>query len=91
MKITAEEIKKTAALAKIAIDESEAALYAKQLSAVLDWVGELQAVDTSAVEGECAGAAPMREDTAITSPAAADIVAAFNDKQDNLLKVKKVL
>ena len=38
-----------------------------------------------------AATAPMREDTPVLNPAAADIVAAFNDKQNNLLKVKKVL
>ena len=91
MKITEDEIKKTAALAKIAITEDEAKLYAKQLSSVLDWVGQLQAVDTSAVEDASAGAAPMRDDAPALSPSAADIVSAFNDKQDNLLKVKKVL
>jgi len=91
MKITAEEIKKTAALAKIAITADEAALYAKQLSAVLDWVGDLQAVDTSGIEDALSSPAPMRGDVPAISPAAADIIAAFNDKQDNLLKVKKVL
>ncbi|MDR0952838.1 MAG: Asp-tRNA(Asn)/Glu-tRNA(Gln) amidotransferase subunit GatC [Elusimicrobiota bacterium] len=92
MKITLEEIKKTAKQAKIAITEDEAALYTKQLSAVLNWVEELQSIDTSSIsEDEAKLSAPFREDKAFQNSAAAQIKAAFNDSQDNYLKVKKVL
>jgi len=91
MKITVDEIKKTAVLAKMEITGQEAALYAQQLSAVLDWIGQLQAVDTSGADDMPGGAAQLRDDIPVLNPAAGDIAAAFNDKQDNLLKVKKVL
>jgi len=93
MKISVEEIKKTAKLAKFDITAQEAALYAQQMSAVLDWVDDLQKADTSAVNEEDFNTlpAPLRADIAAQSPAQPAIVAAFNDKEGNLLKVKKVL
>jgi aspartyl-tRNA(Asn)/glutamyl-tRNA(Gln) amidotransferase subunit C len=92
MKITLEEIKKTARLAKFDITDEEAKLYSEQLSAVLNWVQELQNVDTSAAEGDFTGfPAPLREDTPVLNPARQAIVEAFNDGERDLLKVKKVL
>ena len=91
MAITTDEIKKTAKLAKFEITEEEAKLYASQLSAVLDWAAQLQSVDTSAADAKAQDAAPLRADEAQTSPAAPAITAAFNDKENNLLRVKKVL
>lgn len=92
MKITLEEIKKTAKLAKFDITQEEAQLYAQQLSAVLDWVEELKSLDLSAaVDNVAQTPAPLRADAAVLSPARENIVAAFNDKEQSLLKVKKVL
>jgi len=91
MKISAEEIKKTARQAKFDITEDEAGLYAAQLTSVLDWAEQLQSVDTSAIKDTALVPAPLRADEAVVNPAAPDIVAAFNDKENNLLKVKKVL
>lgn len=92
MEINLEEIKKVAKLAKFNITEQEAQLYTTQLSGVLDWVNQLKAVDTSCVEHKLEVVpARQREDSPVLNPAAQDIVAAFNDKQDNFLKVKKVL
>ena len=91
--INLEEIKKTAKLAKFNITGEEAALYAKQMSAVLDWVAQLQSVDTSAPQAsaEYSAAAPLREDEPQICAFAEDIASAFNDKEDGNLKVKKVL
>jgi aspartyl-tRNA(Asn)/glutamyl-tRNA(Gln) amidotransferase subunit C len=92
MKISLEEIKKTAKLAKIEITEQEAALYQTQLCAVLDWMDSLQQADTSATEATpLKEQAPLRADAPALSPDNADILAAFADKENNLLKVKKVL
>ncbi|MDR1124277.1 MAG: Asp-tRNA(Asn)/Glu-tRNA(Gln) amidotransferase subunit GatC [Elusimicrobiota bacterium] len=94
MAITIDEIKKTAKLVKFEITEEEAKLYAAQLSDVLDWAAQLQSVDTSAAAVAAApaqNAAPLRADEAAPCPAAPAIAAAFNDKENNLLKVKKVL
>jgi aspartyl-tRNA(Asn)/glutamyl-tRNA(Gln) amidotransferase subunit C len=91
MKITLDEIKKTAKLSKFDITEDEAKIYAEQLSKVLDWVEQLRDVDTSSVEDISACAAPLRGDEPAPGRSAGDIAAAFNDKSANLLKVKKVL
>lgn len=93
MAITIDEIKKTAKLAKFEITEEEAELYSAQLSAVLDWSAQLQNVDTSAVAAAVQeeNAAPLRADKAAINPSAPAITADFNDKENNLLKVKKVL
>lgn len=92
MKITLEEIKKTAKLAKFNITEEEAQLYTGQLSAVLDWVEELRRIDTSSVEtASGASHAPVREDIAFLSPEREAVISAFNDKEKDYLKVKKVL
>ena len=89
--ITLEEIKKTAKLAKIEITEQEASLYTKQLSDVLDWVAKLQEIKTLPSKQENITCTYQREDTPVSFENSAAISAAFNDKKDNFLKVKKVL
>ena len=94
MGISLEEIEKTAKLAKFEITREEAELYAKQMSAVLDWVARLQEADTSALPDRprFEGGAPLREDIPhADEPRARAIRAAFNDKDGDNLKVKKVL
>lgn len=91
MNINLEEIKKSARLCKFDITEQEAQLYSKQLSSVIGWVQALQAVDTSAAADAAPQPCPLREDTPVLNQSAQDICAAFNDKQNNFLKVKKVL
>ena len=48
--ITSEEIKKLAALSKLSIADDEMELYSQQLSDILDYVSQLENVDTSDVE-----------------------------------------
>lgn len=92
MKINLEEIKKVAKLAKFDITDQEAQTYTNQMSTVLGWVDQLQSVDTSAVaDGENDICAPLRADEPVLSAVREDIVSAFNDRQDNFLKVRKVL
>ena len=89
--ITLDEIKKTAKLAKMEITEQEATLYTKQLSAVLDWVAKLQEVKTDLATADNSPCTYQRPDTPVPFENSAAISAAFNDKKDNFLKVKKVL
>ena len=93
MQTTLEDIKKTAKLAKFDITEQEALLYTKQMADVLEWVAQLQSVDTSSpkAQNSYTNSAPLREDKPSVCAYAAEISAAFNDKQGNNLKVKKVL
>ena len=89
--ITLDEIKKTAKLAKIEITEQEAQLYTKQLSDVLDWVAKLQEIKEKPVSKENTPSTYQRKDTPVSFENTGAISAAFNDKKDNFLKVKKVL
>ncbi len=47
MALSREEVEHIAELAKLALTEEEKALYAEQLSAILDYFRKLQEVDTS--------------------------------------------
>ncbi len=49
MKLTVEEVKHVAELAKLALTEEEIQQFTQQLSAILDYAAQVQAVDTSAV------------------------------------------
>lgn len=89
--ITLDEIKKTAKLAKIEITEQEAQLYTKQLSDVLDWVAKLQEIKAKPAIKEDSPCTYQREDSPLSFENNAALTAAFNDKKDNFLKVKKVL
>lgn len=50
MPVTAEDVRAMARLARLAIDEFDIPAYAGQLSRILDFVAQLQAVDTHGVE-----------------------------------------
>ncbi len=49
MKLSGEEVRYVAELAKLALTEAEVETYADQLSAILDYAEQVQEVDTSAV------------------------------------------
>lgn len=51
MKITQEEVRHVATLAKLSLTSDEAVLYAEQLSAVLDYVEQLDELEVDAIEG----------------------------------------
>lgn len=89
--ITLDEIKKTAKLAKIEITEEEAILYTKQLDSVLEWVAKLQEIKIKPAKQEEVSCTYQREDSPVSFEDTSALRAAFNDKKDNFLKVKKVL
>lgn len=78
---------------KIKLTEAEEEQYAAQLKELFNWVSQLSAVDVSGVELSASGhAAYLRPDEPVTDALLAQqIVDAFNDKEDNSVKVKKVL
>jgi len=49
MKLTVEEVRHVAELAKLELSDDEIHDYAEQLSAILDYAAQVQAVDTSSV------------------------------------------
>ncbi len=50
MSLTVDEVLKIATLARIRIDEKDAGSYAQDLSGILDFVAQMNAMDTSGVE-----------------------------------------
>ncbi len=50
MQLSKDQVKKVAKLANLSLTEEEEEVYAKQLSAVLDYIDQLNKVDTSGVE-----------------------------------------
>lgn len=49
MKLSHEEVKHIAELARLALDEQEVLLYQEQLSSILEYFGRLQQLDTGAI------------------------------------------
>ncbi|MEL6977888.1 MAG: Asp-tRNA(Asn)/Glu-tRNA(Gln) amidotransferase subunit GatC [Pseudomonadota bacterium] len=50
MSVDADTVRKTAKLARIAIDEADVAPLTEKLNGILDWVEQLQEVDVETVE-----------------------------------------
>lgn len=65
MKITRAEVERIAKLARLSLGDAEAEAMTKQLDAILEYVAQLQNLDTTGVEPTSqvgATATPMRED-----------------------------
>ncbi len=91
METNLQELKQVAKLAKIELSAQEEEKLIKQIASVVNWVEEIQKVDTSSLTSAPADFTPQREDNPVQFENTSKLVEAFNDKQDNLLKVKKVL
>ncbi len=50
MALSKEEVEKIALLARLGLSKEEKAIYAKQLSSILEYIEQLKAVDTTGVE-----------------------------------------
>lgn len=93
--ITVDEVYRIAALAKIAVSPEEAKKLTVELSDILGYVGQLEAVDTTGLE-------PTYQVTGLTNitrrdeiidygVTQADLLKNARDQQDGQLKVPKVL
>lgn len=91
METNLQELKQIAKLAKIELSPAEEEKLINQISSVVKWVEEIQKVDTSSFTAVPADFAPRRNDSPVCFENTDALVSAFNNKQDNLLKVKKVL
>ena len=78
-KISTDDVKYVAALAKIAITDDEAEKLTPQLSAILDYVEQLDAVDTQGLE-------PTYQVTGLTNVMRKDEVIDYGTTQKDLLK-----
>ena len=93
-RLSTDEVKYVAELAKLQLSEDEIALFADQLSAVLDYAAALQEVDTSHVP-PTATVLPlrsvMRADEARPSLSLDEALANAPERQDDHFRVHAVL
>ena len=94
MKLTREQVAHIAELARLSLTDQEVALYQEQLSAVLEYAGRLQDLDTEAIP-PTATVLPvrnvMRADEPRPAMAREDILANAPETQDGCFRVQAVL
>jgi aspartyl-tRNA(Asn)/glutamyl-tRNA(Gln) amidotransferase subunit C len=94
MALTEEEVKKIASLCRIRLSSEEVQKYQKELTQILDYVSELQKVDTEGVEeiSQVTGLVNVfRPDVVVNSDITDEIIALFPESQNRLLKIKSIL
>jgi aspartyl-tRNA(Asn)/glutamyl-tRNA(Gln) amidotransferase subunit C len=95
-KVSEEEVKHIAQLARIELTAEETERFAREISDVLGYVEQLQEVDTNDVEpiSQITGKFNVfREDEVIDCPQETKDIMAENypDKQDGYIKVKQIM
>lgn len=94
-KITEQDVKQIAALARLELSEAELAKYQAELSGILDYVDQIEKVDTKNVEptAQVTGLTDVvREDEKVPSTLTRDeILLNAPEKKDGYIKVKSVL
>ena len=94
MRLTEEEVRHVAALARVAMTDDEVELMRSQLSNILEHVSVLNEVDTEGVEptGHSVDVTSvMREDEVRDSSPMEDVLANAPSRQDDFIRVKAVL
>jgi aspartyl-tRNA(Asn)/glutamyl-tRNA(Gln) amidotransferase subunit C len=94
MAIDAATVKKVAGLAKISVPEGRLETLAGELSGILDWIEQLNEVDTEGVEPMTSAVErtlPMREDVVTDGGEAERIMANAPRRERNFFIVPKVV
>lgn len=93
MKLSEDEVRHVAELAKLKLTDDEVALYAEQLSEILDYAEQLQEIDTSTVP-PTPYVLPleniMREDVAVPGLTNDEALANAPDSDGGFFRVKAV-
>jgi aspartyl-tRNA(Asn)/glutamyl-tRNA(Gln) amidotransferase subunit C len=93
MKLTREQVEHIATLARLRLTEAEVDKYSEQLSGILEYAGQLSAVDTAGVEptSQVTGLTNiMREDEVIESGISEELVASAPTHQDGYVVIPKI-
>src|SRR5262249_48009814 len=77
--ITREDVLKLARLSRLKLDEAEVARFVTELDAIVEYIEQLQAVDTT-------GLVPTNQVTGLTNVMRSDEVYDYGVSQDDLLK-----
>jgi aspartyl-tRNA(Asn)/glutamyl-tRNA(Gln) amidotransferase subunit C len=98
VKITREDVLRVADLAYLDLSETELETYRRQIDEILEYIGKLNELDTSAVEpmaqvltDDQAADATMREDIIVPCAVAQDILAQAPDPEPPYFRVPKVI
>ena len=94
MKITAEEVERVAVLARLRLTEQEKAQLTRQLDDILEYMDQLNRLDTAGVEPFGHGLdeeALLREDAVINRPDPEALLANAPDRDGTFFKVPKIL
>ena len=94
MELDEDTVRRIARLARIKVTDAEAKALEKELSGILDWVKQLDEVDTSGVEPMTAVVSTslkMREDRVTDGGIADDVVANAPAREDHFFVVPKVV
>jgi len=97
MKISREDVLRVAELGYLDLSEKELETYRKQLDSILEYVGKLNELDTTAVEpmSQVLGTDPpdgaVREDEVVRSDVAAAVLSQAPDPEAPYFRVPKVI
>lgn len=94
MQLTKEEVKKISELCRIQLTDAELEKFQKELAVVLDYVAELQKVDTEGVEeiSQVTGLTNiLRDDKERLSDLRDALIQRFPERKDDFLKIKSIL
>ncbi len=94
MKITKEEVKQVATLARLELSPQEEDLLTNQLDKILQYMDKLGQLDTTTVEpltqvGEITNA--FREDRVVNRPATDSLLSNAPAREQNYIKVPKII
>lgn len=93
MKLTLDQVKHVAKLANLPLDVKEEEKYSQQLSKILEYVEQLNQVDTSKIEPifNVSGQETVeREDTVVASLSQAEALSNASNKRDGMFVTKGV-
>lgn len=94
MKLTKDQVKYVAKLANLPLSDKEEELYSEQLSKILDYIDQLNSVDTSDAEPTFNVSGQqnvMRKDETVASLAQDETLQNASQKQEDKFKVKRII
>ena len=93
-KITADDVRKVAKLARLDLPEDTIATYTGQLERILDYVDQLQAVDTEGVPPTTRAVEVVnvtRADTVVPTEVREDLLAQAPQREGDFFRVPKIM
>ena len=96
MSLSLDEVRRIAVLARLELSQEEEQLFAGQLSAILDYVEQLETLDVSGVEPMTHAlasddAAPLREDEVRPSLPLEEVLANAPERDGTCFKVPRII